>query len=139
MTIPKPATISRRDVLAGACALAFAVNGTALPAFASEPTAKQALLSLLSDQSKAAVIGSAWVQQNHQNPKPDSVMNDLAISLHQQGWAGNLDVNDLRTKFAGAVQADYRNGNVVTIQGWQIARTQAELCALAYFSTAGLI
>lgn len=35
--------------------------------------------------------------------------------------------------------ADYRNGNVATILGWQIARTQAELRALAYFPTEGLM
>jgi hypothetical protein len=138
MTIQRSRPISRRSLLAGACALTLGA-GIPVSSQASEPTSKQALLSLLSDQNKAATIGSAWVRQNSKNLKPDSVMNDLAISLQQQGWTGGSDTNELRTKYAGAVQADYRNGNVVTIQGWQIARTQAELCALAYFSTAGLI
>ena len=40
-------------------------------------------------------------------------------------------------KLSDAIAEDFRRGAVVKIEGWQIARTQAELCALAYFATTG--
>jgi hypothetical protein len=45
----------------------------------------------------------------------------------------------LRAQYAGAALADCRVDDVAMVQGWQIARTQAELCVLAYFSSAGLL
>jgi hypothetical protein len=139
MTIPTKRLISRRSLLIGIGAIAAGIDRMVEPAQASATTATDALLSLLSDKAKAAVIGSAWVRQGNSALKPESVVSDLATSLQQQGWSGSSDVGELRTKYAVAVQTDYRTGNVVTIQGWQIARTQAELCALAYFSKSGLL
>lgn len=129
--------ISRRGVLIGTGAI-VGLCWIGAPVFASGTADTNAILSLLGDTAKAAAIGSTWVQQENQNLKPDDVMRDLTGSLQQQGWSGG-DADELRAKYAIAVQADYRNGNVVKIQGWQIARTQAELCALAYFSTNGLL
>jgi hypothetical protein len=133
------ASLSRRKVLAGLAAIASGIGLPASAARAGEANATEVLLSLLDDRAKAAAVGSAWLRSNAAAPAPDAVLNGLTESLRQQGWDGGIDRDDLRVRLAAAVQADFRNGATVSVEGWEIARTQAELCALAYFATAGLI
>jgi hypothetical protein len=85
----------------------------------------EAILSLLPDRNAAAKLGETWVLQ--ERLQPDAIWPGLQQRLGG-GDAGKLHA---------AIAEDFRNGAVVGIEGWQIARTQAELCALAYFSAAG--
>jgi len=113
-------TISRRRLLAGAAVLAL------LPrhGFAAIDQS-EALLALLPDRAAAAQLGQIWVDRQH--PRADAVLASLQQRLNGADAA----------KLRDAVAEDFRCGAVVKIEGWQIARTQAELCALAYFSTVG--
>jgi len=113
-------TMSRRCLLAGAAALPFAPQ----VAFAAVDET-EALLTLLADREAAARLGAAWVQQE---PRPADA---LLRSLQQRLGGGDA------VKLRDAVAEDFRNGAVVNIEGWQIARTQAELCALAYLQKVG--
>ena len=114
--------ISRRGLLVGVAALGL------LPRFAvaSEVELKDALLSLLEDRRAAATLGGFWLKEDAR--QPGEVLARLQARL---GAAG--DAEALRR----AVTEDFRTGTVVTLEGWQIAETQAELCALAYFAEAG--
>jgi hypothetical protein len=114
-------TISRRHLLAGAAVLSL-MSGRA---FAAAVNNSETLLALLPDREAAARIGATWIEQEQQHP--DAVLQSLAQRL------GGGDSGKLRD----AIAEDFRNGAVVKIEGWQIARTQAELCALAYFATTG--
>jgi len=114
-------TINRRHLLVGAALLALLPG----PAFAAAINDSETLLALLPDREAAARLGETWVQQERQ--RPDAVLQ----SLKQRLDGGDAD------KLRDAIAEDFRSGAVVKIEGWQIARTQAELCALAYFSKAG--
>ncbi|GAB2178864.1 hypothetical protein [Dongia sp. agr-C8] len=113
-------TLTRRHLLAGAAALAALPRQT----LADEADAREALLALLADRNATARLGAAWVQQTLQ--RPEAVLR----SLQQRLGGGSNKLQD-------AIAEDFRNGAVVTIEGWQIAKTQAELCALAYFALMG--
>jgi hypothetical protein len=114
-------TISRRHLLVGAAVLAL-LPGQALDAAVND---REALLALLPDREAAARIGETWIEQEQQ--RPDAVLQSLKQRLN----GGDAE------KLRDAIAEDFRNGAVVKIEGWQIARTQAELCALAYFATTG--
>ena len=114
-------TMTRRYLLAAATAVAVLPS----QAFASAADAAEGLLSLLPDRNAAAKLGETWVRREQQ--RPNAVMQSLQQRL------GGGDAGKLRD----AITEDFRRGAVVKIEGWQIARTQAELCALAYFATMG--
>jgi hypothetical protein len=113
--------MTRRQLLAVAAAVALLPS----QAFASGADAAEGLLSLLPDRNAAAKLGETWVRREQQ--RPDAIMQNLQQRLNG-GGAGKL---------RDAIADDFRRGVVVKIEGWQIARTQAELCALAYFATTG--
>jgi hypothetical protein len=130
--------LSRRALLGGLVA-AWAID---LPRRASASTSDltETLLSLVGDRGRAAALGESWI--NHKRgggAKPGDLVNSLADLLRAQGWSGANDPAELRQRFSAAVRADYRSGETVTVAGWELAKTQAELCALAYFSTAGML
>jgi hypothetical protein len=113
-------TVSRRYFLAGA-ALPLLCPRTASAA----ADQSQAMLALLPDHAAATKLGASWVQQEHKQP------GAVLQSLHDR--LGGGDIGKLRD----AIAEDFRNSAIVKIEGWQVARTQAELCALAYFATRG--
>jgi hypothetical protein len=114
-------TMTRRHLLAGIAALAL------LPreAFAAAVEETGTLLELLPDPDAAARLGKTWIDQEH--PQAGALLQGLRHRL------GGGDAGKLRD----AIAADFRGGAVVKVEGWQIARTQAELCALAYFAKTG--
>jgi hypothetical protein len=130
--------VSRRAVLG---ALAASAVITALPrsAYASSTDVTQTLLSFIDDRRSAAALGQIWIRVDHPHASPAGVVSRLTATLEAQGWSGSKDPAELRQRFNEAVRADYKNGETVAVEGWQIARTQAELCALAYFATQGIL
>jgi hypothetical protein len=114
-------TISRRRLLAGAAVLALLPPRHGFAAIDQS----EALLALLPDRAAAAKLGQRWVDR--EQPRPDAILANLQQRLNGADAA----------KLRDAVAEDFRWGAVVKIEGWQIARTQAELCALAYFSAVG--
>jgi hypothetical protein len=130
---------SRRAVLGGFVA-GCALGALRHRASADTPDLTQTLLSVVEDRRSAAALGESWI--NHKRgggTKPGALPQHLADILRAQGWSGGSDPAELRQRLNAAVRADYRNGETVTIAGWQLAKTQAELCALAYYATAGLL
>ena len=111
-------TVSRRRLLAAAAVLLLGPRR----GFAAAVDEAEALLALLPDRNAAAKLGEIWVQQEH--PQASDVLQNLRQRL------GGGDAARLRD----AVAEDFRNGTVVNLVGWRVARTQAELCTLAYFS-----
>ena len=129
--------ISRRTALAGlGAAFIFAAQQ---PAQASTSDLTETLLSVVGDRSKAAALGQSWIDRRRGGIKAATLADHLAEVLRAQGWSGTGDAAELKQRFNAAVRADYKNGETVTVAGWQLARTQAELCALAYFASAGLL
>lgn len=131
--------ISRRAALAGIAAAGL-LAGFGYHAAAETSDLTQTLLSVVGNRQSAAALGETWI--NHKRgggTKPAALPEHLADILRAQGWSGGNDPAELRQRLNAAVRADYRNGETVTVAGWQLAKTQAELCALAYYATTGLL
>jgi hypothetical protein len=120
--------LSRRHLLAGAAA--FMLWPRSVVAATSDQA--EAILSLLPDRDAAAKLGASWVQQEHK--EPGAVLESLRQKLR---WSADAGTATFHENLANAIADDFRSGAVVKVEGWQIARTQAELCALAYFATTG--
>jgi hypothetical protein len=131
--------VSRRAALGGlAAASALAGLGRLVAADMQDLT--QGLLSVLGDRRSAAALGEMWISHKRGGgTKPADLPNHFADILRAQGWSGGSDPAELRQRLNAAVRADYRNGETVTVAGWLLAKTQAELCALAYYATAGIL
>jgi hypothetical protein len=121
--------MTRRHLLAGAAVLTLLPRAAFAAAAAPET---EAMLSLLPDRDAAARLGASWVQQEHK--EPGAIVKSLQQRLRSSTEA---DAITFRHNLANAIEDDFRNGAVVKVEGWQIARTQAELCVLAYFATVG--
>jgi hypothetical protein len=120
--------LSRRQLLVGAASLTLWPRDV----FAAAAGQTEALLALLPDRNAAARLGASWLQQEHKNA------GEIVANLQQRlGSSSGTDAAALRRNLANAIGDDFRNGAVVKVEGWQIARTQVELCALAYFATTG--
>ena len=113
-------TMTRRHLLVGAAVLTLMPQS----ALAAPGDETEAMLALLPDRDAAARLGGLWIAQ--EPAEPNAVLDRLNQRLRP----------DLRQSLADAIADDFRNGAVVKVDGWQIARTQAELCALAYFAAA---
>jgi hypothetical protein len=109
------------------------------PVSADAPGLTETLLSVVDDRRSAAALGESWIDHRRGRTQPARLAEHLAGVLREQGWSGANDPAELRQRFNAAVRADYQNGETVTVAGWQLAKTQAELCALAYYATAGLM
>ena len=121
-------TMTRRHLLAGAAMLVLWPRDL----FAAATAETEAILSLLPDRNAAAKLGASWVQQEHKEP------GEVVESLQQRlRWSTQADATTFRHNLANAIADDFMNGAVVKVEGWQIARTQAELCALAYLASVG--
>ncbi|HVY99412.1 MAG TPA: hypothetical protein VHA35_07930 [Dongiaceae bacterium] len=129
--------IVRRTLIAGLAA-SCALAGIRHPASADTPDLTETLLSVVGDRRSAAALGQSWVNHRRGGIKAVDLANRLADALRAQGWSGSNDPAELRQRFNAAVRADYRKGETVTVAGWQLARAQAELCALAYFASVEL-
>jgi hypothetical protein len=116
--------LNRRRLLAGAAILI-------LPraALAGLNEQAEALLALLPDRNAAAKIGAAWVEQERNAPA-----EIFEILQRRLRWSVETDMTTLRHNLADAIDDDFARGSIVRVEGWQIAKTQAELCALAYFA-----
>jgi hypothetical protein len=130
--------ISRRSLLGGLAA-AGVLAGLEHRVLADTTDLTQALLSVVGDRRSAAALGESWINHKRGGVKPRALADHLAGTLRAQGWSGGNDPAELRQRLTAAIRADYRNGETVAVAGWQLAKTQAELCALAYCATVGAL
>lgn len=133
--------LSRRDALKffGFSGLAsaglFAYGFASSLAQSRNEALQEALLQSLTDRHHAAEIGKAWVQQYRLSFVPPHVIAErLSQRLRSYGWSEGAEMRGTRRALAAAVRRDFLEGSVVDIRGWQIARTQAELCVLAHLT-----
>lgn len=123
--------LPRRALLAG-----IALAGLApLLLGRKDPQADFALLTGFADLGDAAAIGRAYLAQQN----PAEAASDLSADLMaRQGIPSGAASS--RTAIAHAIarqcRREFAAGDVVSVHGWQLARTEAELCALAALAAA---
>lgn len=84
------------------------------------------LAALLRHQASAQIIGQHYLQRY-----PDEANADQLFSLITAGVDQSVDVQQVRTQLSQRIRQDFADEQVVNLQGWLLARTEARLCALA--------
>jgi hypothetical protein len=117
--------ISRRNILILG---GVAIVAGALPAIfpTLEPDRDgltNALIGLLADRASAS--------HGHVPREPDAIAASIGKRLAPLGWQLNGTPEDLRNALSQRITEDFAKNDMIGIGGWQMARTAAELCALA--------
>lgn len=126
-------SISRRHliILAGT-GLAAAALPAALPLLDRErKTLADELLATLTDPARAAEIGRQWMVSTERGGGTSVYAQKIAKRLRSHGWHPGDATDITRAAIGARVRDEFRHDDMVEISGWQISRTEAELCALA--------
>lgn len=125
--------ISRRQLLVlTGVGLAAAALPAALPLFDRERTTlAEELIATLTDPARAAEIGRQWMVSTERSGNPSVFAQKIAKRLHARGWHPGDPTDVTRAAIGERVRYEFRHDDMVDIAGWQISRTEAELCALA--------
>lgn len=89
-------------------------------------------LAALVDPESARVVGHAYLRAHSDRLAPGELLRSLRSRLPPDPLRGSRD----RSLFAfehevgRAVREDFANGNTVQVNGWVLARTEVEICAL---------
>lgn len=127
--------VSRRRLLiaagAGVAAAAVGVLTRAFEPGSHEVATPEELLAALDDRGDARLIGARCLEVRTDPTTPAELTDALSSRLHRHGWRPGAGTDRLRSAVAASIRADFAKGDMVGIDGWQLARTSTELCTLA--------
>jgi hypothetical protein len=135
---PDPArapVLDRRQFITAALGL---VAGTLLPAgrLAADAGAGN-LVGMLADPAAAARVGRAYLDAVPAEADADLLVEHLVDSLRARGGALPSDPEALRPALADLVQDEYITAELVAVDGWPLAPSEARLYALAALAGGG--
>ena len=115
-------------VLALAAAPVRAVARVRIGASAS-PSEKVA--RFFTNDAGAVRIGSVYLQAHPDEGDAETLFDALTPPGERpQQWWTSVSMGELRRTIRAAAHADFKSGDVVDLEGWQLARTEARLAAL---------
>jgi len=125
--------ISRRNVmiLGGVALVAGALPASFHLFEPDNGTLADKLASLLTDKEGAARLGVLLMQVHSLPRETETIAANIGRRLKSTGWTKDGTPAELRDALAARIRQDYVHGDMVDLSGWQLARTSAELCALA--------
>ncbi len=125
--------ISRRNllILGGVAIVAGALPVSFLALEPDNSHFANDLMSLLAEPDAAARLGTEWRKVATMAREPAVIAASIGKRLNPHGWHNQGTPEELREALKAAIVRDYANNDMVSIGGWQIARTSAELCVLA--------
>jgi len=125
--------ISRRNVMIlGGVALVTGALPASFHLFEPDNGAlAEKLSSLLADKEGAARLGVLLMEAHHLPRETEAIAANIGRRLQSTGWTKDGTPEALRDALAARIKQDYVHGDMVDLSGWQLARTSAELCALA--------
>ena len=85
---------------------------------------KWCLLGIFSDLDSPRILGKRYLALYPQE-KPGALLLAARIQSSQPGTSGAA-----RRLLARERELDFRNGEIVMVDGWILSRTEAEICAL---------
>lgn len=90
------------------------------------------LVSTFSSPESAAEVGRAYLETLAPDPSPRVLVERIVAGLPGGYTAVRRgDEAQLRTLLAHELKEDFRDGNIVMVDGWILSTTEARLCALA--------
>jgi hypothetical protein len=117
--------LDRRDLLM-ALASGTLFASTPLGALSAAPRRDwaSALSELLPHAGSAQAVGRAYLDTRPEDFQPQTLLDTL--------FAGEdrADTRRLRDATTAAIRADFDAGRTVSLQGWILARTEVQLCAI---------
>lgn len=125
--------LRRRDFLHSIVSAAFLFWTYPFSAFAGyrnrprravEADANRCLLQIFSDLEAPRALGRRYLKSYPQESGREQLLETLI-----DGTAPG-DHEALRKRLARRRGQDFRNGNIVIVDGWILARTEAQVCAL---------
>ena len=130
-------TVGRRGFLGGvvgvlvaaAAPIGWVGRAFGAPAAAANPSDKVA--RLFSDEAGTSRIGAAYLAVVPQENDATLLFAALAPTGEppDEWWVG-VGMRELRRTVRAAAHADFAAGDVVDLEGWQLARTEVRLAAL---------
>jgi hypothetical protein len=90
-----------------------------------------ALMNLLADPKGAAKLGQEWRAHGAAPRQTDAIAASIGKRLAPLGWQLDGKPEDLRQALAARINQDFIENDMIAIGGWLLARTAADLCALA--------
>lgn len=122
-------------VLTGSAGAAFGSRAQASTAgrTSREAALLVALTGIFRNRESAARIGERYLRETPHEARTDV----LAARIVEPGAAATrVDAASVQGHAKARVQADFEAGEMVVVDGWMLARTEARLCGLVYLSTA---
>lgn len=125
--------ISRRNVmiLGGVALVAGALPASFHLFEPDNGTLADKLMSLLTNKEGAARLGVLLMQVHSLPRETEAIAATIERRVQSTGWTKDGTPAELRDALAARIRQDYVHGDMVDLSGWQLARTSAELCALA--------
>ena len=122
--------MNRRQFSIAATALAALPTGAAISHAVTTPGSsfESELARLFSTPQHAIDIGRRYLQLNPEKADRRALLNDLfgRSSISSKSRSSLADL------VSGWQERDFRDGVVVVLDGWILARAEASLCALLY-------
>ena len=130
---------TRRKLLRDALQAFAAVAGGLLPGVAraahTAGARSAALLALEVDRASAREIGRAFIATSSAALAPESLARRIEIAHGLPDPARGAQAG--RAWLAAAVRRDFECERTVVLDGWVLARTEVELCALHQLAASG--
>lgn len=124
--MPNQPVLGRRPLLAATAAAAGAAAFAASPSSAVADPRRGALAALVGDAAAAAPLVRAYLAR-----VPDAPDRLRALAARLAAGPAARGAEELRAWLAAARRDDFAAGDVLVLEGWVLARSEAELLALA--------
>ena len=89
---------------------------------------RQLLSEIFSNKSAAKVIGKAYLNSTTRRQEIIDPIPPLMNTIRSH------DHTEIRDALRHQIQGDFANGRIVTVNGWVLSKTEANLCALTAIS-----
>jgi hypothetical protein len=93
-----------------------------------------AFLSEICDEKTIAEIGNAYRKLKPASAKRDSVVKLLMTKPDGKKIPAQVNDDELEQIIGQKIQTDFKNENIVVLNGWVLSETEALQCALFSFS-----
>lgn len=125
--------VSRRDIIQ-LTASALITAASSVTVFTTlQPSQKltaSQLVQTLDNPHAAAEIGATFLSSRAE-PQAEIFRAALSAKLTARGIGPKADPQAIKDAMSQLIRSDFAGGNLTDIEGWMLARSEAELCALA--------
>jgi len=122
---------SRRGFLEAAAGLGCVAAVPALAEPGRTASAESPWLRAIGDGEAVRDLGFRCIRCGAVDHDPARLFEQLRTGAEARGWAGGNDDAGLRAALQDLRRSDFESGQVVRVEGWVLARSEARAYALA--------